>query len=111
MIQNQVFTCIEPLDRREDFREKDQKFFKDNPNQSCYLRARLENEIFPHSPPYIVVFKIGRHERLRCPWHKSTISDEGIQQIKLEFKEEFKAIKKLVKSKPKLKNKKGKGFG
>ena len=111
MTQNQVFICTESLDHRENFREKDKRFFKDNPHQSFYLRARLENEILPHSPPYIVVFKLGRHERLRFPWYESTISDDEIKQLKLEFKQQFQAVKKMIKSKPKLKRNKIKGFG
>ncbi len=94
------------------FVKADRSFFKNNPDESFYLRERFNDELMPDSPPYVVVFNLGKGMRFRIPFYKSTLSDEDIKQIKKECKEQFDAIKKLKsKSKPKLRLKKNKGFG
>ena len=103
---------VNPERGEELFMKTDRNFFKKNPNESFYLRERFEDEIMPDSPPYVLVFNLGKGIRIRLPYYKSTVSDEEIKQVKQDYRREFKAMDKLKpKSKPKVRLNKTKGFG
>ncbi len=103
---------VNPERGDEAFMRADRSFFQKNPDEFFYLRERFDDESMPDSPPYVVVFNFGKGIRFRIPYHKSTVSDEDIKQLKKEYKKEFKATEKfLSKSKPKLRLNKSKGFG
>lgn len=58
----------------------DREYFLNHPDQNYYVRESLEEERYMSSP-YILVLKIGEHERMRMPLATKHVSRQKIKQL------------------------------
>ena len=105
-------TSVYPEQGGELFMEKDREYFREHPEDECYLRERFKGE--PHNcpflVPYMVVFNVGNGMRMRLPYQKSSLSIDDIEKLKRQYKKHLMAMRKLEK-KGKISKSKSKGFG